>query len=184
MNRLIDTEIDLRSKPSGYSYRVAARIWAGEYPVWEWNPAMQVRQLRLYTDFGITDFLDLTQTGEMPPYEALLPPAARRYSFPIPNCGVPRDVHSVERILDRMEGVLCGHPERRLYIHCHGGVGRTGMIVACCLARLWDLDADEALVEMRRRFAAHARSSWMSAPETEAQIDFVRAYVACRANCR
>ena len=67
---------------------------------------------------------------------------------------------------------------RRLYIHCHGGVGRTGMIVACVLARLWNLDADEALDEMRRRFAAHARSSWMSAPETEAQIDFVRAYAA------
>lgn len=184
MNRSDHTGIDLHSKPSGYSYRVAEQIWAGEYPVWEWNPAMQVRQLQLYTDFGITDFLDLTETDEMPPYEALLPPSARRYSFPIPNCGVPRDVHSVERILDRMEGMLCGHPGRRLYIHCHGGVGRTGMIVACYLARRWNLDADEALEQMRRRFAAHARSSWMSAPETEAQIDFVHAYVACRATRR
>lgn len=175
---MINSDMNLRSKPSGYSYRVTERIWAGEYPVWEWNPSMQVRQLRLYTDFGITDFLDLTEVGEMPPYEALLPPQVRRYSFPIPNCGVPHDVRSVDRMFDRMEGVLRNHPERRLYIHCHGGVGRTGMIVACVLARLWNLDADEALDEMRRRFAAHARSSWMSAPETEAQIDFVRAYAA------
>lgn len=175
---MTDSDMELRSKPSGYSYRVTERIWAGEYPVWEWNPNMQVRQLRLYTDFGITDFLDLTEVGEMPPYEALLPPQVRRYSFPIPNCGVPHDVRSVDRMFDRMEGVLRNHPERRLYIHCHGGVGRTGMIVACGLARQWDLCADDALDEMRRRFAAHARSSWMSAPETEAQIDFVRAYAA------
>lgn len=181
---MLSSDINMRCKPSGYSYRVTERIWAGEYPVWEWNPNMQVRQLRLYTDFGITDFLDLTEVGEMPPYEALLPSHVRRYSFPIPNCGVPRDVLSVDRMFDRMEGALRNHPERRLYIHCHGGVGRTGMIVACGLARLRNLDADEALDEMRRRFAAHARSSWMSAPETEAQIDFVRAYAACRASRR
>lgn len=177
---MIHSDIDMQYKPSGYSYRVAERIWAGEYPVWDWNPNMQVRQLRLYTDFGITDFLDLTEAGEMPPYEALLPSYVRRYSFPVPNCGVPHDVMSVDRILDRMEGVLRGRPKRWLYIHCHGGVGRTGMIVACYLARLQNLNADEALGEMRCRFAAHARSSWMSAPETVAQIDFVRAYAAYR----
>lgn len=181
---MIHSDIDMQYKPSGYSYRVTEQIWAGEYPVWEWNPAMQIRQLRLYTDFGITDFLDLTEEGEMPPYEALLPPQVRRYSFPIPNCGVPRDALSVDRMFDRMEGLLRVHPERRLYIHCHGGVGRTGMIVACCLSRLRNLCADDALDEMRCRFAAHARSSWMSAPETEAQIDFVRAYTAYRGSLK
>ena len=28
---------DLRYKPTGYSYRVDDNVWAGEYPVWEWN---------------------------------------------------------------------------------------------------------------------------------------------------
>ena len=178
------SDFDMKYKPSGYSYRIGERIWAGEYPVWEWNPNMQVRQLRLYTDFGITDFLDLTEEGEMPPYEALLPSHLHRYSFPIPNCGVPRDVYAVDRILDRMEGVLHSHPERRLYIHCHGGVGRTGMIAACWFVHSEGLSANEAIDAMRLRYRTHARSSWMSAPETEAQVAFVEAYAAYRGTQR
>jgi hypothetical protein len=36
--------------------------------------------------------------------------------------------------------------------------------------------ADEALAEMRLMFSFHERANWMSAPETEAQIDFIHTF--------
>lgn len=44
---------ELKYKPTGYSYRVDENVWAGEYPVWEWDQGARIRQLKLFTDFGI-----------------------------------------------------------------------------------------------------------------------------------
>lgn len=44
---------ELRYKPMGYSYRVDENVWAGEYPVWEWEQGARIRQLKLFTGFGI-----------------------------------------------------------------------------------------------------------------------------------
>lgn len=38
------------------------------------------------------------------------------------------------------------------------------------------MSADDALAEMRRRFATHGRSEWMAAPETNAQVNFIREF--------
>ena len=59
---------ELKYKPTGYSYRVDDNVWAGEYPVWEWEQGARIRQLKLFTDFGINHFLDLTENGEIPTY--------------------------------------------------------------------------------------------------------------------
>ena len=56
---------ELRYKPTGYSYRVDENVWAGEYPVWEWEQGARIRQLKLFTDFGINYFLDLTENEDI-----------------------------------------------------------------------------------------------------------------------
>ena len=56
------------------------------------------------------------------------------------------------------------------------GVGRTGTIVACYYIYFKGMSADDALAEIRRRFATHGRSAWMSAPETEAQVNFIKEF--------
>jgi hypothetical protein len=38
------------------------------------------------------------------------------------------------------------------------------------------MSANDALAEMRRRFVTHSRSAWMFAPETEAQVNFIREF--------
>ena len=63
---------ELKYKPTGYSYRVDKNVWAGEYPIWEWEQGARMRQLKLFTDFGINYFLDLTEDGEMPVYAPFL----------------------------------------------------------------------------------------------------------------
>jgi len=167
---------ELKCKPTGYSYRVDERVWAGEYPVWEWEQSAGMRQLKLFTDFGINCFLDLTENSEMPPYAPFLPDNIGRCSFPIRNCSIPDSVRRVADLFRNIDEVLANRPDVKLYIHCVGGVGRTGMMVACYYIYFKGMSADEALAEMRRRFAAHGRSAWMTAPETEAQVNFIREF--------
>lgn len=166
---------DLRYKPTGYSYRVDDNVWAGEYPVWEWEQGARIQQLKLFTDFGINKFLDLTENGEMPPYAPFLTNNLGRYTFPIRNGCVPHSVKWVVDLFRILNGVL-NKPQTKLYIHCHGGVGRTGTIVACYYIYFNGMSSDDALAEMRRRFATHGRSTWMSAPETEVQLNFIKEF--------
>ena len=166
---------ELKYKPTGYSYRVDDNVWAGEYPVWEWEQGARMRQLKLFTDFGINYFLDLTENGEMPPYASFLTNNIGRHTFPIPNGCIPHSVKWVVDLFRIINGVL-NKPETKLYIHCHGGVGRTGTIVACYYIYFKGMPADNALAEMRRRYATHGRSAWMSAPETEAQLNFIKEF--------
>lgn len=140
----------MKYKPTGYSYRVDENVWAGEYPVWEWEQGARMRQLRLFTDFGINYFLDLTENGEMPPYAPFLPNNIGRYSFPIPNGCIP---HSVRWVVDLFRIIGDKFENRqgtKLYIHCQGGVGRTGTIVVCYYIYFKGMSADEALAEMRK----------------------------------
>lgn len=151
-------------------------VWAGEYPVWEWDQSARARQLRLFTDFGIDCFVDLTEQGDMPPYAPLLAADRVRYSLPVPNRGVPASVRDVVELFRTIGRQLAERPSTKVYIHCVGGVGRTGTIVACYYVYFKGLGADNALALMRQRFATHGRAAWMSAPETAEQVDFVRVF--------
>ena len=164
----------LSFKPVGYSYRVAENIWAGEYPVHEWDEGGRRSQLRLFLDFGITDFLDLTEYGEMPPYADFLPAGVRRHTFPILNGGTPESPESVAELFRKLEQLFSEHPDSHLYIHCHGGIGRTGTIVACYYIWFERLDFEGAVAKMRGRFKFHGGSRWANAPENQNQMDFIR----------
>lgn len=169
-------QLDLTMKPTGYSYRVDLNVWAGEYPVWDWDDSIGRMQMQLFTDFGINFFIDLTESGEMPPYAQFLSPSIERYRLHIPNRGTPAAVEDVVRLFQVIECTLSDKPFTNIYIHCLGGVGRTGTIVACYYIYFKQMAADEALAEMRRMFSSHERAVWMSAPETEAQIDFIHTF--------
>ena len=143
--------------------------------MWEWEQDARIRQLKFFTDFGINYFLDLTENGEMPPYAPFLTNNIGCHTFPIPNGCVPHSVKWVVDLFRIINGVL-NKPETKLYIHCHGEVGRTGTIVACYYIYFKGMTADNALAEMRRRYATHGRSAWMSAPETEAQLNFIKEF--------
>jgi len=59
-------------------------------------------------------------------------------------------------------------------VHCWGGRGRTGLVSACVLGALYDIDAEEALERVQRAYSL--REPWRDSisPETEEQKEQVR----------
>jgi protein-tyrosine phosphatase len=75
-------------------------------------------------------------------------------------------------LLDAIDDAL--EAGRNIYVHCWGGIGRTGTTVGCYLVRRgWANDAALAQVgEWFRTMPKHV--FFPSSPETDVQIHFVR----------
>ena len=144
------------------------RLLAGEYPGAR-ESADAAAKVRGLIAAGVTAFVDLTEDGELLPYAHLLPPMVEHRRMPIRDVNVPT-VPEMVRILDRLdEQLAAGHV---VYVHCWGGVGRTGTVIGCFLAR-HGLSGVEALEEVRR-LRRPSRKAWRDAPETREQRAMVR----------
>lgn len=153
-------------------------VLAGEYPTdWHHTPA----KLDLLLDAGIRTFVDLTTPYDaLHPYEPMLARMAaerhldvRHEPFPIPDLSVI-DVEGYTPIVEFMATeVDVGHP---VYVHCWGGIGRTGTVIGCWLVRN-GRTADEAVAEigdLRTGTRKHRRRS----PETNEQIRMIQRWAA------
>jgi ADP-ribosylglycohydrolase len=164
--------------PRGY-WASPDRLYAGEYPGHR-DAARAADRVAALLDTGVDYFLDLTWPDELPSYAPLLPsPYAagpRRpvvYSRrPIRDHSVPADPRHMVEILDELEDALeAGH---RVYLHCRAGIGRTGTVVGCWLARRLGsgaaaLDALDVLWRDGGRDDVYPHT-----PETDEQIAYVR----------
>ena len=159
-----------------YSCQVSGNVLAGEHPLFGIYKSSIRGNIPALWEFGITVFLDLTQSYEVPEYASFLPSDVQRISFPIRNCDVPSSVESVMDLFRRLEQLMHEQPRAKLYIHCHGGVGRTGIIVACYYIYFEHLSFEEALDKMGRQYAQAPRSKFMNAPETKRQIEYVKEF--------
>lgn len=146
------------------SYVVQSGFLAGCYP----NPGRG--DISALTALGITHFLDLTETGEQEHYGAFLPTHASHRRMPIRDFSIPTPAN-MSLILDHLDAALAsGH---HIYLHCLGGLGRTGTVVGCFLVR-HGLSGDEALERIRQLRLASGCSP--DSPETDAQRDLVRGW--------
>lgn len=161
--------------PNSY-WVVPERLLAGEHPSGP-NGLATLDRLQRLLDAGIDCFIDLTETGELDGYDKLLPGAhaadvvvyLRR---PIRDHGLPESTEQMEKILDELDSALA--EGRRIYLHCHAGIGRTNLVAGCRLAS-GGLTGEEALVRLNELWRESARSrTWPSVPETHAQCDYVR----------
>mmetsp|Transcript_4622 Transcript_4622/g.6452 ORF Transcript_4622/g.6452 Transcript_4622/m.6452 type:complete len:202 (+) Transcript_4622:72-677(+) len=75
--------------------------------------------------------------------------------------------HLVEDLKSRL------HNGEVLYIHCWGGHGRTGTIIGCLLARLFDLSGDKAL-ELTQKFHSCRKICKSTSPQHPSQFKQVR----------
>jgi hypothetical protein len=115
------------------------RLLAGEYPSGP-SEEMALQKLDRLLDHGIDCFIDLTHPGELLPYEPVLRELATARGLPVDylripirDFGVPDEPSQMVAILDALDAALAAG--RRPYVHCWGGVGRTGTVVGCHVAR-------------------------------------------------
>lgn len=162
------------------------RLLAGPYP--GAHAKIEARaKLAALLDAGITRFVDLTEEGEGPPlhpYAALLQALAAERQvtsthqrLPIVDVSVPTP-QRMRAILATIEEAL-GAGER-VYVHCWGGVGRTGTVIACRLVgQGYTPEAALRHLTELRRYTQRARAGRI-APETAEQRAFVRAWTGER----
>lgn len=152
------------------------RLLAGEYPgTTRQEPAGRVQAL---LDAGITSFIDLTVEGELPPYATGLGNRARHRRFAIVDHELPGSPAIFDEVMAAIDADLA--EERRVYVHCRAGIGRTGMAVGCYLIHR-GLDGKAAFDRLQELWQRCARSrSWPMVPETEEQIRYLKNWQSSR----
>ncbi len=164
------------NKPIEFSYQVSENIYAGEHPLYKKHTSNTSIRLTQFIEFGITDFWDLTTNGESKEYEKMLPEHIHKHSFPIKNFDIPENTQMLIDAFSRLKSYFKKNPTAKLYIHCNGGVGRTGTIVACYYIYFEHLSFAEALQKMRKQYSQSPRSEYMNAPESNTQINFIKEF--------
>ena len=163
-------------RPIDNSYRVTNQIYAGEYPRNKDEESSLVK-IRQFESFGITHFIDLTEEGELEPYDKLLYNGTTYQRFPIRDVSVPKSMDEVRKLVKRIIKIVNNNPEAKVYIHCWGGVGRTGTIVGCLLSELYQLSYKDTMKRLELLFSACPKSVYRETPENAEQRDFIDKFI-------
>lgn len=156
------------------------RLYGGEYPGDRDRARARSRLKHLLAE-GIRTFVDLTAPADqMTSYEGLLRELEeeagvplRRITLPLPDMGVPENADTMQQILNHIKEACREAPA--VYVHCWGGIGRTGTVVGCWL-RASGHAPESALREVQKLYGSHMAKvrRHPESPQTPAQIAYVR----------
>ena len=169
----------MKERPIEYCYWVTDQLLAGEYPR-DLGEESSVAKIVALRDAGVEVFIDLTEGEDEWKYirgKALLPYAqligdAQHVRFGIPDTDTPKSPEFTKVVLDAIDRHIA--EGRTVYVHCLGGVGRTGTIVGCWLARHNGYDGDAALKRLRELWKENPKSRYANTPERNHQVNYVR----------
>lgn len=162
-------------KPSENSYYVIPdKFLAGEYPR-DIDEESSIRKIKSLITAGVRTFIDLTtKNDKLKPYDYLLKPYSslniQHFNFPIPDFSVPSSENQTIEILDTIEKYI--ETGTIVYLHCWGGVGRTGVIAGCWLAE-HGYPGEAALSRLRDLWKECAKSNGRKSPETKEQEEYI-----------
>ena len=168
----------MTDRPLPESYWVEpGRLLAGEYPA-QFDGEITRKRIDALIQAGFNTFIDLTKPNETVVYEHILFEEAKLYEmdvkhqrFAIGDFGLPTP-KLMNSILDTIEAEL--QAGRKIYLHCWGGIGRTGTTVGCYLVRRGKTGA-EALHQLAEWWQTVPKSRFHPrSPETREQAEFIR----------
>ena len=158
---------------------VPAVLLAGEYPG-SYIESKAIARLGALLDAGIRTFVDLTESHELASYKSVLMSAASDRAIsvsyhrkPIRDLDVPSALRMREILTTIRTSIERGDP---VYVHCWGGIGRTGTVVGCWLVETRRADEDAIAVIAALREKTRSRNT--PSPESIEQVSFVRSWPA------
>ncbi len=165
--------------PSSY-WVVPGKLLAGAYPGAP-TPEAHEQKIRDLLAAGVRVFLSLMEPEEtnhqgepFNPYERMaceLEPTAKCVRFPIRDLDIPTPERMIA-ILDAIDDFL--NAGETVYVHCWGGVGRTGTVVACWMLRRKMASNEAVLAELAKLRQQDKERGYRDSPETAEQRQFVR----------
>ena len=153
------------------SYFLADKAIFGCYPSPE--------RTELLKELGVKYFVDLTVPGEVRQVYTNVP---NYINYPIPDRRVPTDDTTFASLILRVSNTIGSlEPGEKLYIHCRGGHGRSGVVVAILLKMLYpSLTTFEAISEttLFHNQRTEMRQKWrdMGSPQTKHQKSYVHRF--------
>ena len=178
-------------RPNKNTYWVVPlKFLAGEYPG-DKDPVKARKKINQFLAAGIRHFVDLTElgekawSGELAPYDAILSEEAQNSSinatyrrFPIRDNSVPSDSEHLAAILFAIDWRI--REGDAVYLHCWGGIGRTGLVVACWLQE-HGRTPNGALAELSAKWSTVEKSSREPrSPQTPGQVSWVKTWAQRR----
>ena len=165
-------------RPHGNCYwLVPGRIIAGEYPRTV-DEATSRLKLAAILATGVRPFIDLTESTEpLEDYAALLKSVAaglrrevRHDRFPIEDLSIPTP--GVMRAI--LQAIGEAHrADLPVYLHCWGGIGRTGTVVGCLLVECGFTPEEAIAVIARKWMVMGKRYQRPQSPETKEQLAYI-----------
>ncbi len=170
----------MNAHPTADSYWVVpGLLLAGEYPGARLG-GEALTKLGDLLDAGVRAFIDLTEAGEygLRPYWPLVQQLAAERGVSVTHQRIsirdmcaPAPAHMLA-VLNAIDAAVAqGCP---VYVHCYGGIGRTGTVAGCYLVRHGTSGA-AALAEIAR-LRQETPDGYRQSPETEEQRQFVLAW--------
>jgi hypothetical protein len=157
-------------------------LLAGPYPGAP-DPEESRDKLGTLLGSGIVTFVNLMEEDktnasgdEFSPYDHLARDMApsdnvRCERFPIRDLSIPTK-DSMRSILDDIDRSL--RQQQAVYVHCWGGVGRTGTVIGCWLLRHGLTDKENVFKTIQELRQQDKHRGDRASPETAAQESFVR----------
>jgi len=153
---------------------IPGKFLAGEYPR---NPDedSSLEKIGRLILAGVNTFIDLTEEDEgLLPYQPLLQQVGAdgltHQRFAIRDVSVPDSPDDTRAILDAIDLHLS--QGKLVYLHCYGGIGRTGTIVGCWLSRHGH-PGEAALHQLHHLWQQCPKSAWRKSPETHQQEQYI-----------
>lgn len=156
------------------SYFIENLALFGPFPEQSW-----VRDLESQ---GVTHFINLTYSREKLTYPYTVGKNSTIINFPIMDKNIPTSTHDFCKFIINIIAKLheLKHKKEKMYIHCKGGHGRSGMVVACILVQWLKLTDPEIALQLTTKYRnsrpkIKEKYLYQSSPQMNAQKNFVRA---------